>query len=475
MYPTKNVESDFIRRFKSDSDFAASVMADSNFLEASQYELIQLMVKNNIWQGAVPLDPGGTGEIEFSLVPYWLANPPAFIRDILDMNIFLQDIWNTLSNMAPNQISGANYQALLSAATKQGIVADDGTIFGESTYEQMDWLWITSLMNYLLVKYDTNKRAPFNMTPAAAIQLSGAVQGQVKIALVGDWGTGQYPTGPAQIIIDQITALKPDYIIHLGDVYYAGTPDLSFSQFPLEFLPPKQEQDNFLDVWPDATVQAPGTSFMLNSNHEMYSGANGYYFALNDPRFAAQQNTSYFALQFGGWTLLGLDSAFFDTSQMFMEGSIGGTQDSTQNDWVQGLNLSADKTIVMTHHTGLSASGATENTLLCNEINTALGGKDPAAWYWGHIHNGIVYNSPTVTGRQTLSRCVGHGAIPFADGFGVPGPHVSYYAHTPNTALPNSIRVLNGFAMLTIESGGTVTEEFFEQGNETAVYSNTYS
>jgi hypothetical protein len=111
--------------------------------------------------------------------------------------------------------------------------------------------------------------------------------------------------------------------------------------------------------------------------------------------------------------------------------------------------------------------------LICNEVNFALG-SDPAAWYWGHIHNAIVYDTPTVGNRATLSRCVGHGAIPFGDGWGIPGQYVDYYAHTPDPTLPGSHRVLNGFAVLTITETGHITEEFFEQGNPTKVYSNTY-
>jgi hypothetical protein len=247
-------------------------------------------------------------------------------------------------------------------------------------------------------------------------------------------------------------------------VYYAGTADLLF--------PFNEEQDNFLNVWPTAEQQPAGTSFTLNSNHEMYGGAKGYYKALADPRFAAQRTLSYFALQYGGWTLLGLDSAYFTTSNFYMQGSIGGNS-GIQAAWIKQLGISPDKAIVMTHHTGLSASGATENSVICNEVNFALGG-DPAAWYWGHIHNAIVYDSPTVTGRKTLSRCIGHGAIPFGSGWGIPGPYVNYYANTPDPNLPGSHRVLNGFAMLTITDDGHVTEEFFEQGNEAVVYGATY-
>ena len=43
----------------------------------------------------------------------------------------------------------------------------------------------------------------------------------------------------------------------------------------------------------------------------MDSGANGLFEALADPLFAAQQGSTYFAIEFGDWLVLGLDSAYY--------------------------------------------------------------------------------------------------------------------------------------------------------------------
>ena len=40
------------------------------------------------------------------------------------------------------------------------------------------------------------------------------------VAVIGDWGTG---TGAAKALLAQVAAFDPDVVIHLGDVYYAGT------------------------------------------------------------------------------------------------------------------------------------------------------------------------------------------------------------------------------------------------------------
>ena len=138
------------------------------------------------------------------------------------------------------------------------------------------------------------------------------------IGIVGDWGTGYYSDEggadcPAQRVMEQIANpnLSPaiDYLIHLGDVYYAGT-DLR----PL----PGEEQDNFYSKWPD---QGPGRNWTLNSNHEMYGAASGYFdVALQKGGpFAAQNGMSYFAMTYGPWLVLGLDSAYYSDAANGME------------------------------------------------------------------------------------------------------------------------------------------------------------
>lgn len=265
-------------------------------------------------------------------------------------------------------------------------------------------------------------------------------------------------------------SLQPDYIIHLGDVYYAGTPDLSF------FMPPLEETLHFLDLWPSTDQLASRRSFALNSNHEMYSGARGLMNDVinGDARFAAQSGKTYFALQYAGWTILGLDTAYYATS-FYMDGSLGpenGSQAAWINNLMQSENLSSENVIVLTHHNGLRYDGATVKALW-SEVRNALGG-DPAAWYWGHVHNGVAYTTPNPASLTTIARCVGHGAIPFGDGWGLTrARYVDYYAHTPNPQ-GGANRVKNGFVLLTLASTGQVTEEFYEQDNPSSVYTTTY-
>lgn len=452
-------------RLQNDLRLKASVADIIDFLEDSEYLLIQLMVDNNIWTGAVPPPPSPTndGHIEFGLMPYWVNNPPLFVQAFLDANPLFYIAWKAVDFALPTQIDPTNYNNLISAAAGQGIVAADGSVYGCGTYDQLDPKWVWSFLDYLFVK-TTGDRAPFSTTQVEPLALTGSQPNQVTIALVGDWGTGAYSGGQAVDVMNQIKSLNPDCIIHLGDVYYAGTDG--------DFPPAGEEVNNYLSLWPDLP------SFMLNSNHEMYSGAKGYFRVLQEQNpFSQQQGTSYFALQYGGWTILGLDSAYFDKSPLFMNGALGGTT-GVQGQWINSLisngKIDPGKLIILTHHNGLSDDGKTEIPI-SSELNSILGA-DPAAWYWGHIHNGIVYNKPTITGRNTFTRCVGHGAIPFGKAFGLVGDdQVAYYANTINQNIPNNnILVCNGFALLTISANGSVTEEFYEQNSPASVFSNSY-
>jgi calcineurin-like phosphoesterase family protein len=437
-----------------------------DYLQACEYLVIEALIKNGMWQGAPPANPGGQGSSLFGLVPYWVHHSPQFIRDYSSAHPGFAALWDVLKVSLPARIDTTNYQVLLRKAHTGGVVIADGGVVGKGTYEGLDPEWLWTLVDYSVVLL--GDRTPFGIDPQT-VTLAGSSAGQVTIAVVGDWGTGSYDGHPAQLIMERIAALRPDYIIHLGDVYYAGTTG--------DFLPLDEEIHNYLNLWPPTATQAAGTSFMLNSNHEMYSGAEGYFRALGDTRFSAQHGTSYFALKYGDWTILGLDTAYYDTSALFMNGSLGGKSNQTQTRWIMGLKVPAPKAIIMTHHNGLNYDGSSGDATasLWSEINAALGGKDPAAWYWGHIHNGVAYRSPTGTGSRTLARCVGHGAFPFGDAWGMNEQKpvlYDYYSHTPNPA--SAPLVYNGFMLLTISSAGHVTEQFFEQNNPHVVFTNSF-
>lgn len=461
------------QRINADQSILSDLKELLDYLPACEYELIVFMVQKNTWQGFVPPPPSGfkagNGSIELGLILYWLKNPGQIdfskftakekkdILDFIDLVDFL---------LAPSQMTLPNYGFFTS---NKELIYTDGSVLGTRKWATYDQGWFIAFINLLesvvRVLWYSGEYLP--TTTPQIIPLKGAVPGKVNIAIIGDWGTGDTVS---KSIINQVTALKPDYIVHVGDVYYAGTP-LASDPNGQYYFDPGEEQNNLLVQWPPAYT---GRSFTLNSNHEMYSGANGlFYRALaakanppgNGSPFSAQKGASCFALQYAGWTILGLDSAYMASiSNAFMNGSIGGAA-GFQGQWMQKLGLAPGKTIVLTHHNGF-ADDCTSVSPLWAEINAALKG-DPYAWYWGHVHNGIVYNSPiSIPGfsTKTFARCLGHASLPYGPASSLNGKPIAYKAN--NLQPPPSKQLYNGFAMITLQSANNVltgiTENFYD-------------
>ncbi len=410
------------------------------------------------------------GSIDLGPMLYFLNHPPRILW--LPVWVLVHALQVVEGSKLPtSRISQLLWCAIVEQTDKQGIVAGDGTIYGESEYEQLDLRWLYAVVGFVLHVVD---RAPLG-GPIDTIPLRGttAHPDRVTIAIIGDWGTGRYGNddgGPAQQVIDAVKQLNPDYIIHLGDVYYAGTSD--------------EEAQNLLGLWPDDWA---GKSFTLNSNHEMYNGAYGYFdvaLAESGP-FRAQRalksgtktptRSSFFALDFDPWLILGLDSAYDATVEsMYMTGALG----EAQRKWVNELCARRDRrhVIVMTHHDGLETDGSGPNKPLWDDVVSAVGSGGPGYWYWGHVHNGIAYAARSPAGEASgapgidgiNARCAGHGAIPFGRGSSLlegdtdePIDGVSYVANTPVGG--GSIRRRNGFATLTLDATNrSVSERFYE-------------
>jgi len=410
------------------------------FLQSCEIKLTRLM--NN--EHPSEAEPGVT---QFGLVLY-----------VLDTT---HPVLSKLLGFPKSQITPAlllQWEAEIGGA---GVNDYEGSLIAVGKYEQLDAGWVTTLLYYLALKLgvrSVSSWAAFGTTPATV-----AAQGDnIKIAIVGDWGTGDWSDGaiecPALGVITQVNQQSPDYTIHLGDVYYAGTAG---------FLGSDEEINNFVNLW----VSGSQGSFMLNSNHEMYSGGQGYFGkGLNSGAFAAQNGTSYFAIESDKWIVLGLDTAYYDKSPMFMNGAL---TDDDQINFIRGFDTSNRKVIVLTHHNPTNIEG-TAALSLWDDVTSALG-RRPDYWYWGHIHNAIAYSQQSFAAQNGVkARCAGHGAIPFGVGYGLMDPagankpSIEYFAHElmssvySNTDAQQANRVLNGFALLTLKTD-SITEELIDQ------------
>lgn len=211
-------------------------------------------------------------------------------------------------------------------------------------------------------------------THKSATDFRFQMKNETTVAVVGDWGGGN---AAAQAVAKQIAKLKPNHVIHLGDVYYAGTP--------------KEVQERFLKFWP--SPDSPGSSFALNSNHEMYSGGYGY-FDYTLKQF--KQPASYFSLANDNWRFIGLDTGYDDHDLH-----------DPQAEWLKAQLTPGPKTILLSHHQLFSAYETTDSSKLRKKVQPMLG--KVFGWVWGHEHLAVVYQN----NEGINAICLGNGCFPY--------------------------------------------------------------
>ncbi len=228
-------------------------------------------------------------------------------------------------------------------------------------------------------------------------------QPSVTVALLADWGTGMED---AEALLTQVKAKNPDVVIHLGDIYYAGTAG--------------EVQSNFLAVY-GGVFGAPGTPgvpplYSLSGNHDMYSGGAGYYGMLT----ALGQPASYFCLRNADWQLLAMDTGLNDRDPFTVLTNLT-YLNPPEVPWQQDklVNAAGRKTILLSHHQLFSAFDSVgqdvEGQALAWNPNLQAaftrGGQSllpqAAYWFWGHEHNLEIYQPYIGLAR---GRCIGAGA-----------------------------------------------------------------
>ncbi len=226
-----------------------------------------------------------------------------------------------------------------------------------------------------LVEWDDNHHPIVRPKDTTA----GKLDPHVRIAVLGDWGTGLYGAKPSA---QSIAGDKNPFtmLLHLGDVYYAGTK--------------QEEKQRFLDLWPS---RPEAFSRALNSNHEMYSGGRGYF---EDTIKKFDQASSYFVLRNKDWTLIGLDTAWTDFDL-----------DEEQVRWLDVVvGESVGTRIILFSHHQLFSQLDSQGTKIAGKVGKLLAEKKISMWYWGHEHRCVLYDPHPQYGL--IARCIGHGGMP---------------------------------------------------------------
>jgi hypothetical protein len=252
----------------------------------------------------------------------------------------------------------------------------------------------------------TRNAIPY-ITPAAVGPSVISIKPDAKIALVGDWGTG---APPAIHLLNQIASEAPDIVIHLGDIYYSGT--------PLEC------QNNFVEPI-ERVLRTGGRTplvFTLSGNHDMYCGGVGFYDLIKKLNPSpSKQSASFFCLRSTDerWQFLAMDTGLHDYSPLNVSEAVT-FLDSEEVKWhLDRIREFPGKTILLSHHQLFSAYSpigrsvdekrSPLNSLLHAAFQSWSEAGKIAAWFWGHEHTLSIYKPFAGLAR---GRCLGHGAVP---------------------------------------------------------------
>jgi hypothetical protein len=282
------------------------------------------------------------------------------------------------------------------------------------------------------------------------------IPNQLRVGILGDWGTGMYaaPYCAGALAVDPRGF---GLLLHLGDVYYAGTA--------------KEVAERFHYYWPHVSG---AVSRALNSNHEMYSGGHAYF---DQTLSAFEQSSSCFAMKNDHWLLLGLDSAYAEHDLAH-----------DQAKWAENHVAAAGnrKVVLFSHHQPISKLEK-QGEKITTKLKGLLEAKRIFAWYWGHEHRCVLYDKHPQWGFY--GRCIGHSGFPyFRDDLGaeqIAAPPEGYqwfeYAGTdafPATSIldgPNPYVVgqaerygVQGYA--TLEFDGPIMREFIHDPTGKVVY-----
>lgn len=264
---------------------------------------------------------------------------------------------------------------------------------GELKDSECDPLWAECLATYLGYKL-SGQALPYrpNLDPVFPLNANAI------LAIVGDWGTGDEV---AINLLGEISKLSPQILLHLGDIYYAGTHN--------------EEQSNFLDICHKVLGNIP--VFSMCGNHDMYSGGVGYYWLVDQ----LNQQASYFCLQNDDWQFLAMDTGHNDhnpltvTTNMTSLFAIGAWAE--ENWLLDKINLAGNrKTVLLSHHQLFSPFGSVGtfngspyayNPNLRATFQAVM--QKVVWWFWGHEHTFAIYDRYMDLQR---GRCIGASAVP---------------------------------------------------------------
>ncbi|KQS33451.1 metallophosphoesterase [Dyadobacter sp. Leaf189] len=288
----------------------------------------------------------------------------------------------------------------------------------------------------------------------------------ISIALMSDWASD---TAESDKVANLVSRYAPDYTIHMGDIYFVGTP--------------KEIEENFTAPHASWYYGASG-SLALSGNHEMYSNGNAYFQHLLPAMYALDgevkktQQAGFFCLENAHWRIIGIDTGYTSVGRPLLE--IISPPDchlrKEQLAWLRDVVRLGDVNdkrglVFLSHHPYLSAFRE-EYVKPGEQIRELLGEAErPVIWLWGHDHRLVIYEKvKNGNGPVAYGRCIGHGGLPVE--IKMPDPKdigkISLYDRRVRTVIKRHSLGYNGFARMQLKGENLNIE--YRDLEDTCVY-----
>ena len=342
----------------------------------------------------------------------------------------------------------------------------------DSTRTLSEFLWYNVFgFAYHYLKSRFGKRHPYQSYPQGednGIFRMEEKNGVTHLALLSDWASD---TPESDEVGAVVASHSPDYSIHLGDIYFVGTP----SEVAANFTNPTAS-------WP----RGRWGSLALSGNHEMYANGAAFFkyllptMGVREGASIRVQKAGFFCLENDYWRVIGLDTGYTSVERPFWEVlsppdcHLREEQVEWLNNQLQLGNADDKRSLVFLSHHPPFSSFRMSFPQPAKQLSQLLGDAvRPVIWIWGHEHRMVVYHPKQLDNLMISGRCIGHGGMPAE--IDLPKNNkelIGFYDQRERTTLRRIDVGYNGFALLTFDQQNLTIE--YRDVEDTIVYKENF-
>ncbi len=349
-------------------------------------------------------------------------------------------------------------------------------------FSQINPQWgdvLTQFLYYYLEKKELQYVSWVSQKEGKDFSVFPILKKDFKIGLIADWGTS---TDDCKELLRSLLQQKVDVVIHLGDIYYAGTIEECTKLTKM-----------MKEVWSEEGKLGKVPFYSIPGNHDYYSYGYGFYpFVKNinsELGFTDKsywQTASYLCLRTiddESWQFLGMDTGISDYNPVNLYNLVAPKLRDSEVVWhkyqldkFQGKG----KTILLSHHQLFSA-----NAELTRKIPASVGSDDPIehyindnllkefspyfddvpVWFWGHEHNLVIFNEFKHRFYNKLSK----GRLIGCSGFEEFEKQDPYKKHAPGNEItisrnPETHNIVGKLGMSSGCKGLITTPKYYNHG-----------